>query len=149
MSILPPRADWDGKVRAASDAEVARAESTAARIRREVTEIRAAAERLSDGIPFETAVAEFLTVQAALLERGGGTAQRAEMLRTDEDTREAPGMFPSAARSALLIARAIPDRASHEGHDQGGGWTTHRGRLEDCPAPECQDRVIEQQEGGQ
>lgn len=34
----------------------------------------------------------------------------------------------------------------HEGYDQAGGWTRHKGALENCPAPECQDRVIEQQE---
>lgn len=108
MSGLPPRVDWDGNEREASDAEVARAESTAARISSEVTEIRAAAERLSDGTAFETAVAEFLTVQATLLERSGSTAQRAETLRADGDTRAIPDMFPTAARSALLIARATP-----------------------------------------
>lgn len=112
MSGLPPRVDWDGNEREASDAEVARAESTAARIRSEVAEIRAAAEQLSDGNPFETAVAKFLTVHATRLERCGSTAQRAETLRPDEDTRDDPNMFPTAARSALLIARSI--EAGHE-----------------------------------
>lgn len=108
MSILPPRADWDGNERPASTMEVARAEGAAARIRREAAEIRAAAEQLGDGNPFEAAVAEFLTAQATLLERCGGTAQHAETLRPDQDTRDAPGVFPTAARSALLIARATP-----------------------------------------
>lgn len=36
--------------------------------------------------------------------------------------------------------------ASHEGYDPMGGLTTHRGMLETCPAPECQDRIAEQQE---
>lgn len=106
MSGLPPRVDWDGNEREASDAEVARAESTAARIRSEVAEIRAAAERLAAGSPFEAAVAEFLTVQAAILERAGSTAQRAENLSRYDDTLDDPGTFPSAARSALLIAEA-------------------------------------------
>jgi hypothetical protein len=35
---------------------------------------------------------------------------------------------------------------THRGSDQAGASTTHRGLLENCPAPECQDRVIEQQE---
>lgn len=34
--------------------------------------------------------------------------------------------------------------ATHEGYDQAGGTTAHRGLLENCPAPECQDRVAEQ-----
>lgn len=36
--------------------------------------------------------------------------------------------------------------ASHEGNDPMGAPSTHRGLLENCPAPECQDRVLEQQE---
>lgn len=35
---------------------------------------------------------------------------------------------------------------THEGNDPMGALTTHRGPLETCPAPECQDRIIEQQE---
>jgi len=112
VSTLPPHVDWDGKSRAASDAEVARAESAAARIRSEVAEIRAAAEQLGSDTPFEAAVAEFLSVQATLLERCGGTAQRAETLRPEQDTRDTPGMFPTAARSALLIARATLKRVT-------------------------------------
>ncbi|MFD8516585.1 hypothetical protein ACFV27_37275 [Streptomyces antimycoticus] len=108
MSTLPPRADWEGNARAASGAEVARAESAAARIRSEVTEIRAAAEQLDSGNPFEAAVAEFLTAQATLLERCGSTAQCADTLRPEQDTRDSPGMLATAARSALLIARTIP-----------------------------------------
>ena len=34
---------------------------------------------------------------------------------------------------------------SHEGHDQAGAPTAHRGLLKNCPAPDCQDRIIEQQ----
>ncbi|MGW9026831.1 hypothetical protein ACWGQ5_22125 [Streptomyces sp. NPDC055722] len=105
-AALPPRVDWAGNERPASAAEVARAEATAARIRREVAEIRTAVERLTGGSPLNAAVAEFLTVQATLLERHGGTAQRAETLSRYDDTREDPSVFPSAARSALLIARA-------------------------------------------
>lgn len=108
MSGLPPRVDWDGNEQKASDAEVARAGGTAARIRREVAEIRSAVERLNGGSPFESSVAEFLSVQANLLERRGSTPQRADSLRSEGDTREVAGSFPSAARSALLIARAIP-----------------------------------------
>ena len=40
----------------------------------------------------------------------------------------------------------MPINASHEGYDQVGAPTTHKGLLETCPAPECQDRLIEQQE---
>ncbi|MEU1599316.1 hypothetical protein ABZ468_42580 [Streptomyces sp. NPDC005708] len=105
-AALAPHVDWAGNERAASAAEVARAEATAARIRREVAEIRTAVERLAGGSPLNAAVANFLTVQATLLERHGGTAQRAETLNRCDDTREDPGVFPSAARSALLIARA-------------------------------------------
>ncbi|MGI5135473.1 MULTISPECIES: hypothetical protein [unclassified Streptomyces] len=105
-AALPSRVDWEGNERPAFAAEVARAEATAARIRREVAEIRTAVERLAGGSPLNAAVAEFLTVQATLLERHGGTAQRAETLSRYDDTREDPGVFPSAARSALLIARA-------------------------------------------
>jgi hypothetical protein len=35
---------------------------------------------------------------------------------------------------------------THEGNDQAGAPTLHRGQLADCPAPECQDRVAEQQD---
>jgi hypothetical protein len=37
----------------------------------------------------------------------------------------------------------MPD--THEGNDHAGGLTTHKGHLKDCPAPECLDRLIEQQ----
>ncbi|NUS25074.1 MAG: hypothetical protein HOV92_12740 [Streptomyces sp.] len=40
----------------------------------------------------------------------------------------------------------MPTHASHEGYDQMGAPTTHHGLLENCPAPECQDRIIEQQD---
>lgn len=32
---------------------------------------------------------------------------------------------------------------SHSGNDPIGAPTTHRGRLEDCPAPECQDQAAD------
>ncbi|WP_331756339.1 hypothetical protein OHA04_45495 (plasmid) [Streptomyces sp. NBC_01590] len=35
---------------------------------------------------------------------------------------------------------------THDGDDQMGAPTTHRGLRENCPAPECQDRVIEAEE---
>lgn len=35
---------------------------------------------------------------------------------------------------------------THEGYDQAGAPTLHRGLLANCPAPECQDRLAEQQE---
>ncbi|WP_055693236.1 hypothetical protein [Streptomyces prasinopilosus] len=35
---------------------------------------------------------------------------------------------------------------THDGYDQTGAPTAHKGLIENCPAPECQDRVIEQQE---
>lgn len=38
----------------------------------------------------------------------------------------------------------MPINTSHEGYDPMGAPTTHRGMLENCPAPECQDRVLEQ-----
>ena len=38
----------------------------------------------------------------------------------------------------------MPD--AHEGNDPMGALTTHRGPLEGCPAPDCQDRIIEQQD---
>ncbi|MEU3399458.1 hypothetical protein [Streptomyces filamentosus] len=106
MTKLPTRVDWNGNERPASTREVYRAESTAARIRREVADIRAAAEQLAAGTPLEAAVADFLTVQATILERAGGTAELADSIRREQDTLEDPGMFPSPARSALLIARA-------------------------------------------
>ncbi|MGW2937859.1 hypothetical protein ACWDA7_40005 [Streptomyces sp. NPDC001156] len=105
-AALPSRVDRAGNERPASVAEVARPEASAARIRREVAEIRTAVQRLSGGSRLNVAVAEFLAVQATLLERHGGTAQRAETPSRYDDTREDPSMFPSAARSALLIARA-------------------------------------------
>lgn len=40
----------------------------------------------------------------------------------------------------------MPINATHEGPDAMGAPTTHKGLLENCPAPECQDRVLEQQE---
>ena len=106
MTALHRRVDWDGNVREATAMEVDRAEGTAARIRREVAEIRTAAEKLATGGPFEAQVAEFLTVQATMLERAGGTAQRADSMRREEDTLDEPGTCPIPARSALLIARA-------------------------------------------
>lgn len=106
MTSLPPRVDWHGNERPASAMEVERAEGTAARIRAEANEIRAAAEQLASGSAFEAQVAEFLTVQATMLERNGGEARYANTLRPDQDTREQRDMLPTAARSALLIARA-------------------------------------------
>ena len=41
----------------------------------------------------------------------------------------------------------MPVNFTHQGADPLGALTTHRGLLEDCPAPECQDRVIQQREG--
>jgi len=38
---------------------------------------------------------------------------------------------------------------THEGYDQASALTTHRGPLENCPAPECQDRHAEQQAGAE
>jgi hypothetical protein len=35
---------------------------------------------------------------------------------------------------------------THEGNDPMGALTLHRGLLENCPAPDCQDRVLEQQD---
>ncbi|MEU1121842.1 MULTISPECIES: hypothetical protein [unclassified Streptomyces] len=77
-----------------------------ARIRREVADMRAAADLLAAGAAWEVQTADFLRTTATVLERNGGTAQHAELLRWDQDTREEPGMLPTAARSALLIARA-------------------------------------------
>jgi hypothetical protein len=34
---------------------------------------------------------------------------------------------------------------THYGNDPMGAPTQHRGLLENCPAPECQDRVAEQE----
>ncbi|MEW9521812.1 hypothetical protein [Streptomyces tubercidicus] len=108
MTDLPPIVNWRGEQRQPTTGEVARAEGTAARIRQEVADMRAAAEQLAAGSrsPFESAVADFLAVQATMLERAGSTPQRANSLRPEEDTREERDTFPSAARSALLIARA-------------------------------------------
>jgi hypothetical protein len=40
----------------------------------------------------------------------------------------------------------MPD-ATHEGNDpRMGAPSTHRGLLENCPAPDCQDRILEQRE---
>ncbi|MEU1133355.1 hypothetical protein ABZ383_26460 [Streptomyces sp. NPDC005900] len=103
---LPPRVDWHGHEREATAGEVAQAEGTAARVRREVADMRAAAERLASGTAFEVAVATFLQTEATLLERRGAEARYAAVLPWDKDTRAEPGMLPTAARSALLIARA-------------------------------------------
>lgn len=35
---------------------------------------------------------------------------------------------------------------THQGHDQAGAPTAHKGLLENCPTPACQDRVTEQTE---
>lgn len=104
--VLPSHTDWERNERPATAADMACAEGTAARIRGEVAEIRTAAERLAAGSPFEAAVGDFLRVQAAVLERNGGTIQQAENLSRGEDTREDPGMLATPARCALLIARA-------------------------------------------
>lgn len=40
----------------------------------------------------------------------------------------------------------MPINVTHHGNDPMGAPTTHKGLLENCPAPECQDRVLEQQE---
>jgi hypothetical protein len=37
----------------------------------------------------------------------------------------------------------MPINITHEGNDPIGAPTTHTGMLENCPAPECQDRIIE------
>ncbi|MEV7897411.1 hypothetical protein [Streptomyces cyaneofuscatus] len=104
---LPPLTNWHGDERPATGAETALAAGRAARVRREVADIRAAAQQMADGSPVEAEVAAFLTVQAELLERAGGEASSAHYLRPEQDTRQEPGMFPTAARSALLIARAL------------------------------------------
>lgn len=39
----------------------------------------------------------------------------------------------------------VPEAAGHEGNDPMGAPTLHRGLLERCPAPECEDRTLEQQ----
>ena len=39
-----------------------------------------------------------------------------------------------------------PPTPEHEGYDQAGAPTRHKGLLENCPAPECQDRIAEHQE---
>lgn len=38
----------------------------------------------------------------------------------------------------------MPDNSTHQGNDPAGGLTLHRGLLESCPAPDCQDRAAEQ-----
>ena len=40
----------------------------------------------------------------------------------------------------------MPINVFHDGLNQMGAPTSHNGLLENCPAPECQDRVIEQRE---
>lgn len=113
MTGLPPRVNWHNEERPATEAEVELAEGTAARIRREVAEMRTTAEQLrNDGDTLHAAVADFLTVQATILERNGGEPRYASTLRAEQDTREQPGMLPTAARSALLISRAYPQARS-------------------------------------
>ncbi|MFD0353672.1 hypothetical protein ACFVHW_07965 [Streptomyces sp. NPDC127110] len=109
MTTLPQRVDWYDNRRPASAAEVAWAEGTATRIRREVADIRTAADSLAAGTDFDKAVAAFLLMQATMLERNGGTPEHADSMRREQDTLEEPGTFPTAARSALLIARARLD----------------------------------------
>jgi hypothetical protein len=41
---------------------------------------------------------------------------------------------------------ATKPEATHYGNDPMGAPTTHRGPIEDCPAPECQD-VLADEEG--
>lgn len=107
MTKLPTRVDWTGKERPASAMEISRAEGIVVRVRREVAEIRAAAEQLAaTSSPFDAEVAEFLTVQANMLERAGGNILAADCMRREDDTLDEPGTFPTPARSALLIARA-------------------------------------------
>nr|WP_024127909.1 hypothetical protein [Streptomyces sp. 14R-10]AHF46183.1 hypothetical protein pZL1.18c [Streptomyces sp. 14R-10] len=109
---LPPRSDWHNNERPATAVENAMAEGRASRVRREVAEIRAAAEQLKGEGRFEAEVAAFLTTRALMLERAGGEARYASTMRPAEDTVEERDMFPTAARSALLIARALlADRA--------------------------------------
>ncbi len=62
-----PIIDWHGNQRDLDAQEVARAEATAARVRREVAEIREAADRLAGS--GESAVADFLHTQATLPSR--------------------------------------------------------------------------------
>ncbi|GAA0611994.1 hypothetical protein [Streptomyces crystallinus] len=114
MTTLPTRVDGDGTERQASARETHRAEGTSARIRGEVAEIRTAADDLAVGTDFDRSLSAFLTVQAELLKRHGATAQHADSLSRNDDTRDDPGMFPTAARSALLISRA--HHATHGGH---------------------------------
>ncbi|MEU9337898.1 hypothetical protein AB0D49_32840 [Streptomyces sp. NPDC048290] len=113
---LPPRVDWHGIERPADDAEVFSAEGIAARVRREAAEMRAAAAELAAGTsdPLDIAVAAFLTTQATLLERAGGDAVRADVIRPEQDTLHSSGTLPTAARSALLIARAHQERAQED-----------------------------------
>ena len=110
MTDLTPRVDGRGNTYPASAMDVDRATATASRIRGEVAEIRGAADDLAAGTDFEVAVSAFLTVQAELLERNGGTPQRADNLSPLDDSRENAAYFTTPARSALLIARAYNDR---------------------------------------
>lgn len=41
---------------------------------------------------------------------------------------------------------ATKPEASHYGNDPMGAPTTHRGPIEDCPAPECQDALIDEED---
>lgn len=99
----PPIVDWHGNERQWSEAEVALQNGRVARINREVAEIRRAAEQMAaKGDLFHSEVAEFLNAEALMLER----ANKGSFLRGEDDTQERPGMFHTAARRALLIARA-------------------------------------------
>jgi len=101
-----PGEDWNGQVVERSPVQRALANSRYKRVVGEVAEIREAAELMThSGDPFHQATSVFLTVQARLLDNENESCLGTE-LPWHNDTAETSGMLPSAARSALLIARA-------------------------------------------
>ncbi|MEU5483546.1 hypothetical protein [Streptomyces mirabilis] len=105
MALLK-RVDWQDNEIPHTDADRRRYEQRVARVRKEVTEIRSAAEGIrAAGGAFDAEVADFLAAEARMLE-GANEVDGGVELQPGDDTAERPNWGTTTARRALLIARA-------------------------------------------
>lgn len=105
MALLK-QVDWQDNEIPHTDADRRRYEQRVARVRKEVAEIRSAADGIkATGGAFHAEVADFLTSQARMLE-GANEVDGGVELQPQDDTAERPTWGTTTARRALLIARA-------------------------------------------
>ncbi|MGW3415605.1 hypothetical protein [Streptomyces sp. NPDC000888] len=116
MALLK-QVNWEGKEIPYSDWERIRYDQRVTRVRKEVAEIRAAADGIrTEGGAFHTEVADFLTSEARMLESSNEVDGGVE-LQPQDDTTERPNWGTTTARRALLIAHAW--HRDHQGEADG------------------------------